>query len=102
LRSGSVPKIVSAPALHFSRPPPADRSRFQNQFFAVVTVEQLLNQPFTVTAYAAEQASHPQRDETGGNYMAAAEMSMILRVGSNRTRRFRSSIDISAAAKARL
>lgn len=28
LRSGSVPKIVSAPALHFPRPPTADRSGF--------------------------------------------------------------------------
>jgi len=34
--------------------------------------------------------SHPQRDETRGNYMAAAENSRMLRVGSNRTRRFRS------------
>lgn len=37
-----------------------------------------------------------------GNYMAAVKMSTILRVGSNRTCRFRSSVDIFAAAKARL
>ena len=35
-----------------------------------------------------------------GNYMALAERSRILRVGSNKTRRFRSSLDLSAHAKA--
>jgi hypothetical protein len=42
----------------------------------------------------------PQRDKTEGNYMAAAETSMILRFRSNKTRVFRSSIDFSAATKA--
>jgi hypothetical protein len=52
-----------------------------------------------MTAYAVWSLA--QRDETEGHYMAAAEISMILRVGSNTpARRFRSSIDISAAAKA--
>jgi hypothetical protein len=50
LRSGSVPKIVSAPALHFLRPPTTDRSWFQNQIFFV---EQLFKQPCAVAAYAA-------------------------------------------------
>jgi hypothetical protein len=52
LRSGSVPKIVSAPALHFLRPPTANRSGFQNQFSAIL---ELLNQSSAVTAYAARQ-----------------------------------------------
>jgi hypothetical protein len=51
-RPGSVPKIVSAPALHLLRPPTADRSGFQNQFSAIL---ELLNQSSVVTAYAARQ-----------------------------------------------
>jgi hypothetical protein len=50
LRSGSVPKIVAAPALHFLRPPTADRSGLQIQFLIVV---QLLKQPCAMAAYAA-------------------------------------------------
>ena len=37
-----------------------------------------------MTAYAAWQPSHSQRDETEGNYMAAAETSRMLRVRSNK------------------
>ncbi len=47
-------------------------------------------------------AARVRSDEKAGDYMSLAETSRILRVGSNRTRRFRSSIDIPAAAKARL
>jgi hypothetical protein len=50
-RSGSVP-AVSAPALHFLRPPTADRSGFQNQFSAILG---LRNQSSAVTAYATRQ-----------------------------------------------
>jgi hypothetical protein len=52
LRSGFVPKIVTAPALHFLRSPTADRSGFQKSFSAIL---ELLNQSSVVTAYAARQ-----------------------------------------------
>jgi len=52
-------------------------------------------------AYTAWPQPRPQRDETEGNYMAAAETSRILRVRSNKKPRvFRSCLDFSAAAKA--
>jgi hypothetical protein len=87
LRSGSTPKIVAAPALHLLRPPTADRSGFQKSIFRHLGIAQSI---LCGDGLCSQTTSHPQRDETGGNYMAAAEMSMILRVGSNRTRRFRS------------
>jgi hypothetical protein len=58
---------------------------------------------FHTDYYASRATPHPQRDETWCNYMAAAEKSMILRVGSNTpARRFPFLIDFPAAAKALL
>jgi len=59
-----------------------------------------MNHSFTPSACIGKASSHPQRDKTQGNYMAAAENSRMLRVGLNTlARRFRSSLSFPPSPK---